>query len=135
MNLISHLFDSYGQWISAWDARTVSLFLHGALLVGTPTALCGVAFRIGNRTTAIQWLIAMVGGLFAAGIEVERWMPKNSAGLAWVVTLSLVLMVILPRVLAFFLVRRAGIQRILTLCFYVTLLGLLAVNLGWRGRP
>lgn len=135
MNVINQLFDSYCRWVAAWDARSSSLIVHAALLLAVPTAMCVFAFRAGSRAPAIQVLTAVVGVLFAAGIQMERRMPASPVGLAWAVTLSLVLLLILPRGLAFLIARRRGTQRILSLLFYLGLLGLLLANLAWKGRP
>jgi nitrate/nitrite transporter NarK len=135
MNLISHTFDAYGQWIASWQPRTTCLVVHAAVALATPTVVCLAAFRAGSRAVAIQALAAVAGALFAAGLQVERWMPAGSTGLAWAVTISAILLVILPPVLACLITPRRGPQRHVALLLYIGLLGLLTGNFFWKGGP
>lgn len=135
MNLISHLFDVYAQWIASWQPRTTSLAVHAAMVLAIPTVVCLAAFRAGSRAVAIQALAAVTGALFVAGLQIDRRMPTSSVGLAWAVTLSAVLLVILPPVLAYLITPRRGTQRHLALLLYTALLGLLTANFFWKGAP
>lgn len=132
-NLISELFESYCQWITGWQPRTTSLVVHAVVLIGMPTVMCLLAFLAGSREAGIQLLAAVAGALLAATLHVERWLPGTPVALAWVVTLSLVLLLIVPGVLPFFMARQKGAQRVLRVLFYSALVGLFMANLLQKG--
>jgi hypothetical protein len=133
MNVIQQLFDHYVRWVAAWQPQSVSFVAQLLLLAALPTLACTITFRLGNRSQAVQWLAAVVGVLAACSLSVERWLPAGPVARAWFVTLSFVVTLLLPGVLAFLLLRARRSQQILCWTCYFLLGVLLLASLFQKG--
>ncbi|MGZ5506545.1 MAG: hypothetical protein ACXWKH_09220 [Limisphaerales bacterium] len=98
--------------------------LQALLLFGLPTILCQVAFVRGSRLVPLQIVLCIAGFLVAASVPVEKFEFVNHTLRVWVVTLSIFLLLFLPRTLAGLLTPELGKQRKLRTAF-VCVLGML----------
>ena len=90
------------------------------LVVTIPTILSALAFAQGSRSTLVQ-LPMLVAGVLIALVLPFSHPPQNADAKTWTVVFSVVLLLITPAILPFFLVRRYAWQNRVRVALYCAL--------------
>src|SRR2546425_7203938 len=121
MDIIGQLFQKFYDATYELPPPVFYFVLRAVLLFGLPCAFCYTSFLRGNRSLLIQWLWCVGGFLIASVIPVHAIRIEHRLLKAWVVVLSIVLLIFLPAMLPNFLTPTLGAQRLFRVINYLSL--------------
>jgi len=118
---LSGVYRAYIEWCNALSPATVSFLARAFVILFVPSLICSLTFfHLRLRSVAIQWAALLVGLFVAFEIPLPV-VDVQSLPRAWIITLSLFVLVVMPGLLGWLVTRTVGGRRRVTVALYVSL--------------
>lgn len=121
-NILTDLIHEFWKMVGRIGSEWVGFEIQAIILFGVPAGLCALAHSYEKDTPAVRCFCAGLGILAAMSVPLgDSLVYMSPVVKGWVLILGGIILLFLPGVLAFGLVRRAGNQRKLAVALYLVL--------------
>lgn len=128
-DILTRMFQGYLTWTYHLSSTTIKFLIRAMLILSIPLILCSISYiRCGTRSVTSQVILMVLGFFIAFTIPLD-FQIYDPFTRALVVTITIILLVALPRMLVLWVVPTWRSQVRLATLFYITLFVLFLLNL------